>query len=276
MKTNISNRARAALATAGYDIASNPAIAALVAFAAQNPGLEPGNYISDPRDLNGRRAFASEARSISADWRRFKAALVEAGTEGVTDAQVIEAAPRAFSGRLGFVATCSLWGTQEASKVTEAKDHNGKPGYVLSPTNGKGQSSHQFREVVSIGVDYCTGQYFPTEYRKAAACVLEDAARIVRRSRPKVEQMPRSIAELKELNRANGGCWFEPSSMRFFGSRIESGIIRGRYFITSEQPPHGPRKYSVRSFDAKGSVDTVGEFCDYTTKADAMAAIPRE
>lgn len=85
----------------------------------------------------------------------------------------------------------------------------------------------------------------------------------------------RTIAELKALNKANGGCWFDAATMRFFGTRIESGIIGGRYFITSEQREDDtPRKFTVRSFDSKGKVDTVGEFHSYDTKAEALAAIP--
>lgn len=85
----------------------------------------------------------------------------------------------------------------------------------------------------------------------------------------------RTIAELKALNKANGGYWFDAAAMRFFRTRIESGIIGGRYFITSEQcEDDTPRKFTVRSFDSKGKVDTVGKFHAYDTKAEAMAAIP--
>jgi hypothetical protein len=120
---------------------------------------------------------------------------------------------------------------------------------------------------------YCTGQYFPTEYRKAAATVLEYALREVRRSRPAQKQMPQSIAELKALNEKNGGCWFGRGEMRFFGTKIESGILRGHYFISSEQPPHGPRAYTVRSFNDEGDVETVGDFCSHHSKADAVEAL---
>jgi hypothetical protein len=79
------------------------------------------------------------------------------------------------------------------------------------------------------------------------------------------------------LNEQNGGCWFEPDTMRFFGTRIESGIINGRYFITSEQQDgDSPRKFSVRSFDEAGKIDTVGEFHGYDTKAEALGAVPAE
>ena len=43
--------------------------------------------------------------------------------------------------------------------------------------------------------------------------------------------------------------------------------------ITSEQPPHDSRKFSLRSFDEEGDIDTVGQFCAYRSKADAMIAL---
>jgi hypothetical protein len=121
--------------------------------------------------------------------------------------------------------------------------------------------------------DYTTGQYFCTEYRAAACAVLDTAIRARRQELPPTTREGiTSIAELRELNERNGGCWFERGSMKFFGTRIESGIIRGRFFVTSEQPPHGARKYSVRKFDNKGRIDTVGEFCGYSSRREALAA----
>lgn len=210
----------------------NPAIAALTAFAAQNAGLEFGNY----GDV---RAYREEQRNISEDWRRFKDAVAVAVAEGVTDAHVIAEAPHAFSGRLE-------WQT---------------------PANGVAHDSHW---------NYCTGQYWPTEYRKAAATLMEYATRKAKQERPPTVAKVESIAGLKALNAQNGMCWFEKSTMRFFGTRIESGVIRGKYFITSEQPPHGSRKFTVRSFNDQGDVYTVGEFCTYSNKREAIAAIPKE
>lgn len=120
--------------------------------------------------------------------------------------------------------------------------------------------------------DYCPGQYYPMEFRGAAARIIEEANRQHRRAQDPTEREPANMEDLKRLNKQNGGCWFGPGEMRFFGTRIESGILPGHRFITSEQPPNGPRKYSVRSFDNKGDIDTVGDFCGYNSKADALAA----
>jgi hypothetical protein len=121
------------------NVEGTPLTLRLVAsYAAQNPGLEFGNYCSDWRDTEGRRAYFSESRAITRDLRRVRDALRGAYFAGVTDADMIEASRHAFSGRL----------------TIKARDAGG------------------------FGIEYCTGQYWPTEYRKACAAVLEYAARI--------------------------------------------------------------------------------------------------
>jgi len=36
-------------------------------------------------------------------------------------------------------------------------------------------------------------------------------------------------------------------------------------FVTSEQPPHGKRAYSVRVMDGEGEISTAGPFCEFTS-----------
>jgi len=191
----------------------------------------------------GTIAYRQEVRSIGADWKRFKLALATAAAEGVTEIQVIDESRRAYSGRLEWIS----------------KDYL--------------REKHGLNTDYAPRWEYTPGQYFPTEYRKAAASVLEAAIRAARQARPPQVRKVESIAALKRLNEANGGCWFDAGSMEFFGTRIESDIIRGSFFITSEQPPHGARKYSIRSFDEQGSVETVGNFCAFASKEDALAAL---
>lgn len=120
---------------------------------------------------------------------------------------------------------------------------------------------------------YCTGQYWPTEYRAGACAVLAQAIRERRREVPPETRPVATVAELKRLNRENGGCWFDQDTMRFFGTRIESETIGGKYFVTSEQPPHGPRGYTVRNFDSQGSIGTTGDLCGYLSKSAALSAV---
>lgn len=72
-----------------------------------------------------------------------RAALRECYLLEVGDDDVIEASKRAFSGRLTLV---------------RSRAHDG-------------ESDH-------YTIDYCTGQYWPTEYRAACAAVLHEAARL--------------------------------------------------------------------------------------------------
>lgn len=256
MKTK---RAKNLLASTSFTESTHPAICALVDFAAQNPGLDPLNYVTmHSYDSEGWSAYRSEARSIQKDWQRFKLALCEASSLGVTDAQVIEAAKGAFSGRLE-------WTGQKVPACKSGSD-------ILACV------AHDHASEIAVWISrkntwlYCTGQYFPTEYRKAAASVLEGAIHALKANRPAVSREVFSIAALRELNEENGGLWFEKGNMRFFGTRIESGILTGHFFITSEQPPHGRRAYTVRTFDEKGSIGTHGQLCGYATKAQALKA----
>ena len=102
---------------------------ALAAFAATRPGLDPREYMRDWRDTEGRKAYASDVRSITKDLHHARALLTAVRLSGITEAQLVTAF-RSFSGRLSW-------------------DGN--------------------------SLDYCTGQYYPTEYRKAVCAVLASA-----------------------------------------------------------------------------------------------------
>ncbi len=85
-----------------------------------------------------------------------------------------------------------------------------------------------------------------------------------------------TVNAIKDAARAEGSHWFDPSSMRFFGTRVLPEVYQGPggvYFVTSEQPPHGPRQHSVRSFDpATAKIGTVGELASMTRRQAVLAA----
>jgi hypothetical protein len=90
----------------------------------------------------------------------------------------------------------------------------------------------------------------------------------------------RTVADIRAANEAAGHYYFTPDTMRFFGSRVLSGVIAGRYFVTSErQPasyypqyfPAGERRYTVRVAHDDGTIDTVGEFQGWSTARQARA-----
>jgi len=116
-------------------------IDALRRFIAQRPGLEFGNY----GDV---KAYRAEMRAITRD--RHDAETLLAAVErahGITGDALQAAFRDAYSGRLSceVVAVRDVVGSQE--------------------------NTLEYR----VTLNYCTGQYFPTEYRKAACAVLASA-----------------------------------------------------------------------------------------------------
>lgn len=73
------------------------------------------------------------------------------------------------------------------------------------------------------------------------------------------------------------GHWFAKPAMRFFGSRISWSSLRemagdNYTFISSEATPNGERRYTVREVYSDGTVHTLGEFGEHTTRSAALRA----
>lgn len=91
----------------------------------------------------------------------------------------------------------------------------------------------------------------------------------------------RTMEDVREANRAIGHHWFDADTLRFFRSRIGGALYGGRYFVSSEQFQGSwseghysePRRYTVRVANQDGTVDTVGEFQAYASRAQALRAI---
>lgn len=82
-----------------------------------------------------------------------------------------------------------------------------------------------------------------------------------------------TMSGIMEMNETSGRYFFSPDTLRFFGSRIHSRVYTGGYFVTSELGFNGnDRRYSVRAVREDGSIDTVSEFRQYATSAQAHAA----
>lgn len=125
--------------TAPADTERDAILTALRAWIAQRPGL-------DFRDYGDVSAYRAESRSITTDRHHAEALLAYVATFRSIDAERLKAAFRdAYSGRLTL-------NEYPFSARTRAK--NPATGFYL---------------------DYCTGQYWPTEYRRAACAVLASA-----------------------------------------------------------------------------------------------------
>jgi hypothetical protein len=220
----------------------NEILDALEKFIKSRPGLDPANYGTHWS------AYRSELRSIANDRKRALKVLDEARALNPHKPELLIDAFRAFSGRLTWnpkIEPCDWCPT-------------GSPAHL----------------------DYCTGQYYPTEYRKAAASVLElyvsSWQQWFSRENPQ-KFVYRTIEDVKAANRSIGNHWFDRSTLRFFNCKIESGLIGGRYFITSERMELTmPKRYSVRIAKDDGTINTLGEFQQYYSIEDAREAIKKE
>lgn len=87
----------------------------------------------------------------------------------------------------------------------------------------------------------------------------------------------KTLADVKAINAANGYNFFSKEIMRFWKSRMESSLIKGRYFVTSEEGVaigRAGRVYSLRYAKNNGSVRTVVSHC--STKQEAKDAISKD
>ncbi len=89
-----------------------------------------------------------------------------------------------------------------------------------------------------------------------------------------------TISELRALNKRNGFYFFSPKTMKFFGSRVESSLLKGGYFITSEFTgfERNARAYKVRRANIEsGDIDTMSHGIDkntlFTTKENAKIQV---
>ena len=86
--------------------------------------------------------------------------------------------------------------------------------------------------------------------------------------------MFKTLAQVKAANKAIGNHWFERSTMRFFNSKVETGLLRGRFFITSERMDLTfPKRYTVREAMPDGDIKTVGQFQGYSDLELARIAV---
>lgn len=87
------------------------------------------------------------------------------------------------------------------------------------------------------------------------------------------EQM--SMEQIRRSNKDAGFHFFDPQTIRFFRSRIGGTVHGDGYFITSEQPPYGPRRWTIRQAMPDGSIRSVGGFLRYSSRSEALKALRR-
>jgi len=86
-----------------------------------------------------------------------------------------------------------------------------------------------------------------------------------------------SMYEAMQVHEDTGGYWFSPGARRFFRSFWGSFDYITRTFISSERfDDASPRRFSLRLFSVDfSSIETISEFQEFDTRAQALAAQKR-
>ena len=84
----------------------------------------------------------------------------------------------------------------------------------------------------------------------------------------------RNLDEVRRANKAQGLHFFDDLTIQFFNSRIESYLVDGHYFVTSERyDDTTPRLYTLRYAHESGVIETVGEFQQYESVESALEGV---
>lgn len=183
---------------------------ALAAWIRQRPGLEFGNYVSPgtisrEQITEGRRAYFKEARDIARDKRDAETLLAAVRhNSAITAEMILDAAKHSFSGRLRI-----------EMQNHQIREHGKMPYEEMRPR-----------------IEYDTGQYFPTEFRKAAAAVLAGALwDHMRDAMPKPTGMVKQVrgkgkdwqyeADFDNVEGVTPGDWLRNRFRKEFGSKLQ-------------------------------------------------------
>jgi hypothetical protein len=84
------------------------------------------------------------------------------------------------------------------------------------------------------------------------------------------------MRDVRAANAAAGHHFFDSAAVGYFDTVVETELMRGRLFVTSEQyhsPGHdGERRYTVRYAMDDGSIENVGLFQQYAGIGEAVTA----
>jgi hypothetical protein len=86
-----------------------------------------------------------------------------------------------------------------------------------------------------------------------------------------------TVNEIKEHMRKRGSHWFDPDTMRCFGTEVLPEVYQGRggiFFVTRDFQfdKQRPKRYTVRQFDPEDGIHTLGSINDYADQDEAVEA----
>ena len=165
---------------------------ALDAHVRQRSGMDYRNY-GDPV------TYRAEQRQITRDLHDYRILRSAVAWRDIDADALLEASRRAYSGRLTL--------TEKLKRYTA----DTCPGRPCSD-----ECDHVSTAEGVVAIDYCTGQYFPTEYRRAACAVLATALWDYARENAPVDAGPIE----PHSNLQNLGTWLRDRFRREFGPRL--------------------------------------------------------
>ncbi len=85
----------------------------------------------------------------------------------------------------------------------------------------------------------------------------------------------KSMADVRAKNKEIGHHFFDRDTMKYWGSKVESALYRGTFFITSEKGrlPTEPRKFTIRRVLPTGEIITEGTSRRFKTLDSAKDAV---
>jgi hypothetical protein len=86
--------------------------------------------------------------------------------------------------------------------------------------------------------------------------------------------MFKNMTDVIAANQRLGQHWFSKGAMEFFNTVIETDLIDGRHFITSDRMEiEDKKRYAIREVDSLGRVQTIGNIRDFASVKGAEAYI---
>ncbi len=85
-------------------------------------------------------------------------------------------------------------------------------------------------------------------------------------------QVFKNMSDVIQANIAHGFYFFNKDTMKHFGSKVESPLMKGRYFVTSETLgcKEGKRNFALRQVQEDYRIKTVDRFDSLEAATEAV------